>query len=423
MKQEAEMILDLRHINWDEKMWSRFLRRVKKKVHLAECGEIGVLPIQTLRKRTSYETQVIVKGYLSEYLDKYAPLKIELGDVGETQKKLPLVPETDSDTYLFYSTRLAILQTDSSAAEHLQQYFLDLRLFYNKNYSNFLFFEEDLEKMLRLQYKSYIDVEKDGKILDFLRGQLCRGYYVNVHLDEFYMSSKDYCDKRHFVHENLIYGFDDEKREFYAYGMTKRQQTAEFTISYEEFLPAYEKGKLFYFCGADYLDIEGYYPIIVYSIPALDKYEFTENVFVHKIAAFLNPDDDEPVENDIHVYGKNVYDWILQDLTGEKIRNIVDYRVIHLLYEHKKCICSRMEYLLERDMLSEANQKLLEEMKEVVSAFQKVRLLYLKELRKEEKLYSMNKVVEDSAVKKNIARELEESIKREETVLTQICSK
>ena len=54
------------------------------------------------------------------------------------------------------------------------------------------------------------------------------------------------------------------------------------------------------------------------------------------------------MEGDIHIYGKNVYDWILQDLTGEHVRNIVDYRVVHLLYEHKCCIRSRLEYLRQR---------------------------------------------------------------------------
>ena len=421
MNQEAEMILDLRHIDWDEKLWSRFVKRIKKKIHLAENDEMGILSIQTLRKRTPFETQVLVKGFLSEYLDQYAPLQIVLGDVGETQKKLPLVPKTDSDTYLFYSTRLAMLQTDATTAEHLKKFFLDLRLFYNKNYSNFLFFEEDLEKMLHLHYKSYTDVEKEGKILDFLRGQLCRGCYVNVHLDEFYILNKDYCDERHFVHENLIYGFDDDKREFYAYGMTTRQRTAEFTISYEEFLLAYEKGKLFYFCGADYLDFEGYYPIIVYGIRELEDYEFTEEVLLDKLTAFLNPSDDETVENDIHVYGKNVYQWILQDLTGEHVRNIVDYRILHLMYEHKKCIYERMRYLCEKKALSEQNQTLIPEVKKIAEEFQKIRLLYLKELRQEGKLYSMNKVVEDSEVKKNIAEELRKIMKKEETILSRIC--
>ena len=303
------------------------------------------------------------------------------------------------------------------------RYFLDLRLFYNEGYANFLFFEEELERMLVLQNKGYREVCQEGSILDFVRRQLCEGFYVNVHLDEFYIQEKDYYGERHFVHENLIYGFDDEKQVFYAYGMAGRQKTVEFLISYEEFLVAYEKGKLFYFCGAGYLEQEGYYPITIYQISESAACEFSEDILFEKLSAFLNPPENEQVEGDIHIYGKNVYDWILQDLTGEHVRNIVDYRVVHLLHEHKCCIRSRLEYLRQRGELSDIGQKILTEMKGIINDFQKIRFQYLQQLKKEGKLYSMDKMVENSEVKTYIAEQLGAAIKREESILGEICEK
>lgn len=423
MDNEVQLSMDLRHIIWDEALWSRFVKRLKWKVSISESEEMGVLHIKNLQKRTSFETQVLVKGLLSEFLDKYRPLQVLISDMGTGEVELPLVQNTDSDTYLFYSTRLAMLQTDERAAKHVLQYFLDLRLFYNPCYSNFLFFEEDLEKLLHLHYKSYLAVEQEGSIIDFVRKELREGMYVNVHLDEFYVVEKDYYDKRHFVHENLIYGYDDEKQSFRAFGITKRQQTAGFEIPYEQFLVAYEKGKLFYFCGAEYLEQEGYYPVIVYQIRGLGTYEFTEDIFIEKITAFLYPPAEEMVENDVHVYGRNIYDWLLQDLSGESDRGIVDFRVLHLLYEHKKCIKNRLEYLSQKGQLSDACQYICDNMQTVIDDFQEIRLLYLKQLRKEGKLESMNKVIEDSEMKDTVAELLRESMEKEKHILSAVMEK
>lgn len=417
MGDKPDMIMDLRHIDWDEKLWERFVRRIKKKVYLSDCEEMGVLSIQNLRNRSAFDTQVLVKGFLSDYLDKYRPISLNICDVGRQQVTLPLIAETESNAYLFYCTRLAILKTDSSAAKRVLRYFLDLRLFYNKAYMNFLFFEEELENMLVLQNVEYREIAKEGNIVDFVRKKLCDGAYVNVQLDEFYIAEKDYYDKRHFVHENFIYGFDDERQLFYAYGITERQQTAEFVITYEELLLSYEKGKLFYFCGAEYLEWEGYYPVTVNRIGQVSDCEFTEEIFREKIHAFLNPPESDRVEGDIHVYGKNVYEWILQDLTGENVRKIVDYRLIHLLYEHKCCIRNRLEYLQQAGGLSDSGQKLYVEIKRVIEDFQRIRLLYLKQLKKEGKLMDMNRAVENMYARKQIAEQLADAVKKEAEIL------
>ena len=421
MPGEAELMMDLRHIDWDEKMWRRFFRRVKGKVSLVDQGEMGVLSIQNLGDRSVFETQVLVKGYLSEYLDKYRPLQVAVQDVGERRVQLPLVPETESDTYLFYSTRLAMLQANPNTADHLLHFFLNLRLYYNEGYVNFLFLEEDMDKMLVRHNMNYGDMCRKENILNFVRKKLCEGFYIGIHLDEFYMREKDHYGKRHFVHESLIYGFDDESQVFYGYGMTQRQRTAEFMISYEEFLLAYEKGKLFYFCGAEYLEREENYPVILFQIPPWESRDFSEHILVEKLIAFLHPPENERVEEDIHVYGKNVYNWILQDLTGECVRGIVDYRVLHLLYEHKCCIRNRLEILRQRGELSEKGQEVYLKIKMIIDDFQAIRYLYLKQLRKEGKLYSMNKVVESPEIKQRIAQQLKLAITREEGILSELC--
>ena len=62
-------------------------------------------------------------------------------------------------------------------------------------------------------------------------------------------------------------------------------------------------------------------------------------------------------------------------------------------------------------------------MKGIINDFQKIRFQYLQQLKKEGKLYSMDKMVENSEVKTYIAEQLGAAIKREESILGEICEK
>ena len=55
----------------------------------------------------------------------------------ETYIQLPLDPNVESTTYLFYSTRLAILQATENYKEWLKQYMIHIAVIYNKSYTNF----------------------------------------------------------------------------------------------------------------------------------------------------------------------------------------------------------------------------------------------------------------------------------------------
>lgn len=415
MQEYYEINLDL--IFWDEKLWKKYLKKLKQRYRLFEPGKMGQLKIWSNQQDIGkFQIQVIVNSVLSEVLDRYRPIHAEVS--GKRQFCiLPLAEEPESCTYLFYSTRLAILQTNEQAREWLLQFFMDLRLFYHKNYINFLFLEEEIEQVLNLTPVFYAEVEEAGGVLDFIRAHVMDGDYLNIHLDEFYLSSKEYYQTRHFVHENLIYGFDDEKEEIYAYGMAERQQTEKYTISYYDFLLLYEKGKLFSFCDAEYLEQEGYAPVLLCRIGTIPEYHFTWEEMAKKLKAFINPKPEEIVGEDIHVYGKGIYAWIIRELAGETDYGIDDFRIFQLLYEQKQCICRRLRCLQERNMLPEKYQSILSGYQSIVQICQGMRIIYLKQLQREGALDNPIKRIADQEVRVKLANALAEMRVREEEAL------
>ena len=417
-KNVYEMNFD--YILWDEKLWKKYLKKLKRVHRKFESDRMGQIRLWDDKQDSNeYQMQVVAKSVLSELLDGYMPIHPDIPDKKQICI-LPLDEEPESSTYLFYSTRLAILQTDEQASKWLLQYFMDLRLFYHENYINFLFLEEEIEQVLDLTPISYLDVENFGGILEFIRSNVLSGRYVNVHLDEFYLPVKEYYWIRHYVHENLIYGFNDEAQEIYMYGIAERQQTKVFTVSYKDFLTAYEKGKLFSFCGAGYLEQEGYAPVLLCQIGTIPEYQFSWTEMRKKLEAFMRPKPEEMVGEDIHVYGTDIYAWILRELMGETEYGIDDFRVFQLLYEQKRCVYRRMQYLQERNLFPENMSGVLSEYEDLILDFQGIRMVYLKQLQKEGAWNDPVKRITDQETRCKLAGAIKEAVHRERIILEKL---
>ncbi len=239
-------------------------------------------------------------------------------------------------------------------------------------------------------------------------------------MDEYYISEKDYFQRRHYVHESLIYGYNDEEKVFYAFGFGKNQKVECFQISYEECLVAYEKGKLFFFCGAAYLEKDYPWPVTLCSLREKKESKFTVSVFTDKLKKYLYPPQKEIVEEDIHVYGTDIYQWIILELREEERRGFVDFRIFQLLYEQKCCIRRRLEYLQEKYNLEMELKEFWEEYKKVEGSFQRIRLIYLKQLCMEGKKGTLGKAIRSESVNYSLANKLEMAVQEERKVLEKL---
>ncbi len=75
----------------------------------------------------------------------------------------------------------------------------------------------------------------DSDIIDVLKKVLNAGCYVFGAYNERHIPGKSAYQKRDFLHDYIIYGFNDESRTFYSAGFLKDQRYAPFEISYENF--------------------------------------------------------------------------------------------------------------------------------------------------------------------------------------------
>lgn len=156
------------------------------------------------------------------------------------------------------------------------------------------------------------------------------------------------------------------------------------------------------------LEKNGYYPITLYSPKKdMEKYElFSYDIFKEKVNQFLNPGKSEMVQGDLHVYGCNVYQVILDEMLQKTKRGIVDFRIFQLLMEQKQCILKRMEYLLTIEKKENNLKSIIEEYRGVVKQFQKIRILYLKELCKEGYGNSLDKRIDNSRINQHLVEEI-----------------
>ena len=159
------------------------------------------------------------------------------------QKFLDVALTKDFSTYLWYSLKACILQTDPNS----------LGWFYNR-FVNVVSYHaygapwDPMRDWLKLDYiecneiqslfEDYIDFYsynatsiKNLDIAQFVKQKLMEDTYVQLEVDEFYIYEKDYYYREHFYHPILIYGFDDVARSYHCIGFGKHNIFKQFTIS------------------------------------------------------------------------------------------------------------------------------------------------------------------------------------------------
>ena len=159
------------------------------------------------------------------------------------QKFLDVVLVKDFSTYLWYSLKACILQTNPYA----------LGWFYNR-FTNIVSYHaygapwDPMRDWLKLDYIECNEIQalfedlidfysynaisiKNLDIAQFVKQKLMEDTYVQLEVDEYYIYEKDFYYKEHFYHPILIYGFDDIARTYNCIGFGKNNVFKQFTIT------------------------------------------------------------------------------------------------------------------------------------------------------------------------------------------------
>ena len=178
--------------------------------------------------------------------------------------------------------------------------------------------------------------------ISFFCAALAQGSYVECYLDEFYIHSRRSYQTRRFTHNNLLFGYDRDREVFRLIGYDDRGQyrasEVPFSVVGKAFAEA-EKNMPVFMLRPKAPEI-GYEMNIPIMLELLRDYRFSRNS--HERCAFFA----KPLER---AYGMDVYEHVLEQLD----KTIADVRVFHMLYEHKKVMCLRLDYLKRRGVLTD----------------------------------------------------------------------
>lgn len=194
------------------------------------------------------------------------------------------------------------------------------------------------------------------------------GYYVAFEgIDDYYVEGKSWYGQRHFCHDGLIFGYDENDRTFSIYAYDNNWQYSMFRASQSGFEMGRKSG----------MDMEGF--CCIYAIKTkpwhvdLDCCEIKKQLEIYLDSSL----EKYPPDINYIVQGTVVHDYIIMYLDklidGSIPYEKTDQRVFRLIWEHKKVMYDRI--LAVEDMLK-SGKKFSDEYAPLVREAEMMRMLY-----------------------------------------------
>ncbi len=208
----------------------------------------------------------------------------------------------------------------------------------------------------------------DGVVDLAIKEMLSRGYYIYFSgVDDYYVQGKSWYGERHFSHDGLICGYDQEEVSYCIYAH-------DINWVYQKFWTP-QKG---FYAGRAAMEGKGVYGK-VYALKAKDEFvEFSPDVAFTKLREYLNSNNEiYPFEGEDRVYGIVVHDYIAEYISRLYNREIpydrMDRRVFRVIWEHKKAMLERIS-LIEKSL--DMDSTVSEQYSFLVSEADMMRMLY-----------------------------------------------
>jgi len=210
-----------------------------------------------------------------------------------------------------------------------------------KNYSPYTF--NPFINFIPMKRK-YID-EKYESIFEFIKENINEQKYIELILDELYLPSREAYQSYHYNHANLIYGYDTEY--IYLIGIVNGKPCMS-ANTIDDVIRAYEESKT------------GQVDEVVYVFDRVrGTYTFDKDFFKQNLRSYLKGKAENIQLYNLSacmedykslMYGINIYDGLMTPIGLNRIKN--DLRIAYTLYEHKKCMIERIQFLLTRGYLN-----------------------------------------------------------------------
>ncbi|WP_051033578.1 non-ribosomal peptide synthetase [Acetivibrio cellulolyticus] len=346
-------------------------------------------------------------------------------------KELKVILHNDIITYLCHSLAICVILADERLHPWYYEHYTKL---YTEEQANGMLIMDFLEErapyneVIQEVYLGYELLKDVTDITAYVIDKINSGYYVIINVDEYYIPEKLAYKKKHYVHHSLVYGYDNSERKFKAIGFNSEQMFAKMNFDYDLFSQAFESGKLYYKGSAPWAETNAIE--LLRTKDFMQEYPFSVERFRTSLEEYVTSKEDFRIVFDQRFdqyylgpeqlkYGMNVYEGVIEHLHALMEGKItIDYRAVHLMFEHKKSVYTRLQYVKSKYAGLNGFEELANEYQKIVDIVDSARRLFLKHTFTGENDYNL---IPDKEVVAQIIEKLEEARDMEKQVLTEIC--
>lgn len=220
--------------------------------------------------------------------------------------------------------------------------------------------------------------KKEYSFIDIVIHTINEDNYIFLFLDWKYIFPN--LIKNSFSHSTLISGYDKNKRTFflsdnYDNGKFTKLEIDMKTVE-KAFYSAWNEAVKNIKENDDIANCVFLKTIIAFKRNEKVYTEFDMEGFVMQLKSFINSETTYVFgEKDIKLYGFSSYNWIIDDLLkGQSELGLKNY---HFLYEHKYLMRKRLEYMVNKHMIS-SSHNYIKRATELCNDFLTIRNLYMK---------------------------------------------
>lgn len=178
-----------------------------------------------------------------------------------------------------------------------------------------------------LQFNKIPSFFVKNDVLSHFKDAINNNSYIEMLLDEYFISNRNAYGRYHYFHSNLVYGYDDEKNIIYLLGHDTKKRYTTTEVSYENLILAFKKQERY----INYISVD--YPYSPYKLN-IDK--VNEIIRNYVLSTNLSEQYVNISGERSRGFGFSIYDQII----NEDMQVLLDdIRISHFLYEHK-CILS-----------------------------------------------------------------------------------
>ncbi|WP_251577022.1 hypothetical protein [Paenibacillus sp. MER TA 81-3] len=292
-------------------------------------------------------------------------------------KVLP-INESPLVGFLRWPYTLSITATEEKTIQwfysNFIQVFVNKHYYENKSEFNFNFFRgrqyEFYNNPFLITTRLGNDILRNitNDIVDFYIECINLGYYVVAFIDEYYIHNKPTFKKNHLPHHLLIFGYNLHEKVFYTYGFNNEMQFVTSLIPFDEIAVAYNSIEKLLSNGElkDNPDNSNF----LLKFNENHNYVFDKNAVSKQIYEYLNSKSNVGYlnyNNDNNVFGLETYNYLKQYyeriLDGTDVHKGGFLRSLHVLWEHKKLMLERINYLAKNNIITTDNNELYNKFK------------------------------------------------------------